>query len=81
MNFWTGLYKPEFQEQLVAGINVILTTTYIVLANQRRIKPRMLQIEEAGAEDNDEYEARMLRRWNHEHRGGIVEAMQCLLMT
>jgi hypothetical protein len=56
INFWTGLYKPEFQEQLAAGINVILTAAYKVLASQRRTKSRLLQIEEAGVEDKDEDE-------------------------
>jgi hypothetical protein len=33
---------------------VILTTAYKVLASQRKTKLRLLQIEEAGAEDKDE---------------------------
>jgi hypothetical protein len=54
MKFWIGLYKSVFQEQLVAGIDVILSAAYKVLANQKTSKPRLLQIE--GASSNKENE-------------------------
>jgi hypothetical protein len=53
-----------------AWINMILTATYKVLANQKRTKPRMLRIEEDGVR------TQMLRGWSGSFKGA---SKRCLL--
>ncbi|EFE88074.1 hypothetical protein BIFBRE_05077 [Bifidobacterium breve DSM 20213 = JCM 1192] len=58
MKLWTGLFKSDFQEQLASRIQVILTATYLVLANQRATTTNTLLIEDVYMDSVDYEEPR-----------------------
>lgn len=45
--------KTEFQEQLAAGIEVLLSAAYQVLTNQGWGSPRILQIEDTSLDEEE----------------------------
>ena len=42
IEFWAGLYTPELQGQLAAGVNIILSWAHRVLARQVHTTPPLL---------------------------------------
>lgn len=44
MNFWAGLYKPEFQSHIAEGVRVLLSMACHILVNHQRAPPRLLPV-------------------------------------
>lgn len=42
LNFWTGLFKQDVQEQLAKGVKVLLSTACRILASQQASPPQLL---------------------------------------
>lgn len=54
MNFWTGLYKVDLQEQIVEGVKTMLSVACRILANQPRPPPTQLRLLPVPEEEDDQ---------------------------
>lgn len=52
INFWAGLYKTDFQEQIGDGVKVLLEVASRILSTQQRAAPTTLRLMQA--EDEEE---------------------------
>lgn len=56
MNYWAGLHRADFQEQLKEGVNILLSMACQMLAGQPRTHQTTLNILPIDEDDGQEEE-------------------------
>jgi hypothetical protein len=57
MKYWAGLYKSDFQEKLLDGVQILLACAHRVLA--RQVAPPLPRLMAADPDDQDDGEEGM----------------------